>query len=108
MSGSLFGKRAAKAALQEIPARPKVVTLWDFPESEHPAFIAEGCGCVTFTEYQKRIADARQEFELRGIQVVLVPATVAELLETLADCDLDNTPDGRAAAIAFLWARRNT
>jgi broad specificity phosphatase PhoE len=101
-----FGKRAARQALREMPGVPDVVTLWDLAETEHPAWIAEGCGDVTFAEYQQRIHAARQEFERHGHRVVLVSATVREVLDALADCDLPNTPDGRAAAIAFLQARR--
>lgn len=99
------GTKAARAALSAAPDRPQFVTLWQFPDEDHGAFIAEGCGTVTLEEYKRRIQDARSEFERQGIPVVIVHATVKTLLDTLGDCDLQNTPDGRAAAIGFLHAR---
>ena len=106
MSGQDFGRRAAKAAGAAAPGRPDVVTLWEFPSSDWPEWMTRGWGDCALSEYRQRLAGAKAEFERQGLRVVIVTATVKELADTLADCELEDTPDGRAAGIAFLHARR--
>ena len=96
-----FGQRAARS-MRNLARYADRVTLWQFPDDEHVAAVVEGLCSCTLREYGKRLAGAIAEFERQGVPVVIVQATVAQMLDALRRHDLPLTPDGQAAAIGFL------
>lgn len=79
-----------------------IVYLWDVPDEEWPAFCGHGCGDVSLAEYRARVDAARQEAETAGAKVLVVRATVAEVLAKIAELGLRNNPQGRAGAIGAI------
>jgi len=92
-----FAERAARTAAE--------VCLWDVPDGEWPEWIATGCGDMPLSEYRERLAVIRRQLEAGGHRVRMVPATVAEVLGTIARLGLQNDPAGRSAAIGLLADR---
>ena len=100
-----FGQRTARERMHDGP-RPDGVLLWRFPDDQYTEAVIDGVCSVTLAEYRRRLAGATAEFQRHGVPVVMVNATVAEVLDALARHDLPNTPNGRAAAVAFLFSER--
>jgi hypothetical protein len=85
------------------------VALWQFADSEFPAWrelVGKADAVATLAEYAAILDGAATEAARVGVAVVLVRATVAEVRATLAEHGLDNTPDGRAAAIGLLAGKQ--
>ena len=95
---------AATAA--DLSAGVQVTCLWDLPAEEWPEWIRTGCGSVSLTEYRERIAAVRRAIEDSGGTVILVSATVADVLAEIEKQGLLNDTQGRAAAIASLGTKR--
>lgn len=99
-------ERVAEVAVAE--GRLAAVTfLWDLPAEEWPAWVAAGCGDLAFGEYTQRLETVRAGLEAAGCRVVLVRATVAEVLSRLASLNLPNDPAGRAAAVGLIGTERH-
>ncbi len=92
----------ARAAAGEHGQPPDAIVLWALPASEHAAWLANGCGEGSWAEYCGRLRAVADRLRAGGGQVVELPATVAEVLDTLAAIGQPNTPEGRAAALGFL------
>ena len=80
------------------------LALWQFPESD----FAEWCELVgtpnvtDFAGYLTLLAAVQADQERQGRDVVRVKLTVAAMLAMLAEHDLENTADNRAAITARL------
>lgn len=82
---------------------PDSICLWLFPESDFSAWKnLTGDAMKNYREYADTIVAVQADLERQGHAVLRVRATVAELRAMLESKNLPNTPDGRAAAIAFL------
>jgi len=86
----------------------KAVVLWEFPETDHAAWIATGMGDLSYAEYQQRLRQVELRLIRDGHQVERCAATVREMLECLRDNELNNDPEGRSAAAAILWGAATT
>ena len=96
-----FGTAAARQ-LKGLARFADRVTLWQFPDEQHVEAVIEGVCQCTLREYHARLAAAVAEFTRQGVPVVIVRASVRELLNMLAKHNLPLTPDGQAAAIGLL------
>ena len=86
------------------------LALWRFPESDFAAWCElVGTPDVTdFAGYLTLLAAVQADQERQGREVVRVKLTVAEMRAALAEHDLENTADNRAAITASLgtWQTR--
>ena len=95
----------AKSVVQlAAKGRASSVLLWCFPESEHPQWIIEGLGEVTYLEHLRRLATVRDECEKHGIKVIFVKPSVPEIVKIMHDSGLPNSPNGRAQALCQWYA----
>ena len=84
--------------------RPDVVRLQKYVEADYPNAIAAGFVNCSFSEYEQRLAGVIAGFEQQGIVAKTVTMTVADILATLSQHGIPNTPDGRAQAIGLFRA----
>lgn|SRR3990167_1964705 len=98
--------RDMAATVSEVAQGADQVLLAQYSAEDYPNVVAAGFVTVSFDEYNQRIAGAVSLFEQHGATVVLVPVTAAELREAMQRHGLDNTPDGRAAAIGLIHGER--
>lgn len=90
----------------DLAEEAHVTFLWDVPDEQWREWIAQGCGDLPLSEYRERLAIVRARIESQGGVVVMVPATVAEVLKVIDDLALANDPQGRSAAIGLIGSRR--
>ena len=83
---------------------PPIVVLWDVPEDEWSNWRAAECGDdESHAEYRTRLIATAAELERQGVTVHLISPSVWHVMEWLDELDVDNTPSGRAAALAAIW-----
>ena len=83
------------------------MTLWDVPDSEWEYYRElVGPECVGFSEYKKRLQGAALAARENGIEVRFFRGTVEEVRKAMAEIEVSNTPDGRAAGIAVAQSKR--
>lgn len=108
--GALYRDAFARACQTDRMARfaadesreADVTCLWDVPASEWPEWVAQGCGDMPLTEYRERLAVVRSQIEATGGCVIMVPATVAEVLRTIRELGMQNDQQGRSAAVGMI------
>lgn len=79
------------------------IALWQFPESDFVSW-CEFVGSpqvASFSEYLTLLAAIQADQERQGRTVVRVRFTVDEMMASLAEHGIENTPDNRAAVTAM-------
>lgn len=101
-----FGQKAVEAGLGLMPGQsPDCVTLWDLDEETHTDAVCAGLCKVTLTQYRQRVSDAKESCRRKGIRVVMVRASVDQVLQTIAADQLPEGSAGQAAAIGLIASR---
>ena len=85
-------------------AEPIRLVLWQFPEADFPSWreLVGTPEVADFAGYMTLLAAVQADQERQGREVVRVKLTVAAMRAALAEHDLENTADNRAAIIARL------
>ena len=82
----------------------EVAVFWDLPEGEHAAWVAAGCGDVSYAEYRARLAADVRSAQKNRQRVLMVTTTVAHMLADLQRLGLPNTAEGRDTALRLSYA----
>jgi hypothetical protein len=82
----------------------RTVILWDFPESDHDAWLAAGCGSGTYAEYRQHLAEQARAAQAERRRLLVVKTSAANVLEAMAKLGLPRTPGGCEAALRRLFA----
>lgn len=77
------------------------VLLWNWPAADESAWQALVGGAMTHADYQTLLASVQADQERQGQAVRRVTLTVSAMRAALTKHNLQNTPDGRAAALAL-------
>ncbi len=97
-------QRMAEFAAETAQAA-SVTYLWDVPAAEWPAWTDSVREDLPIESYRRRLGVVQRQIEANGGIVVMVPATVADVLAMVAELGMGNNPAGRAAAIGVIGAR---
>ena len=76
-----------------------VVWLWIWPRRDQVAWQQMTGASIGYSEYQNLVRNAEAAATERGLQTKRRRMTVEEMRAALAESDLPNTPEGRAAAV---------
>jgi len=77
------------------------ILLWNWPAGDESAWQDLVGGVMTHAQYQTTLAAVQADQERQGRTVRRVSMTVAAMRAALTKHNLQNTPDGRAAALAL-------
>ncbi len=86
------------------------IALWEFPAADFPDWLAlvGESDCRSYADYLAMLAAVQADQEGKGIEVVRVKMTVAQMRAGLAERGLNNTAANRATiTAAWPWFRAN-
>lgn len=86
---------------------PDQVALWDLQPDQWLEWIAAGLGTIDYQTYRQRIVAAAATLREQGLPVVLVHASVEEVLRRLDQLGLGRGPAAVAAVIAMLGVEQS-
>jgi hypothetical protein len=101
-------RRAVSSAvlLASLAVSSETVVLWDFPESDHSAWVAAGCGSGTYESYRRNLTEMAKAAQAAGKRLLVVRTSVQEMLALRAKLGFPPTPDGYEKLLRFVYGPR--